>query len=225
MGGDSQLRCELSLFEEALNGGEYHYIHLISGQDLLIKPESSIRKFLDDKNSEFISFYPIEETRYLVVPRIKYYHFFPGNRNKTSWCILRSASYRLQKILHINRRKDYDMPMGSNWCTITTSCARFLCDNKCWILKYFKNTTCADELYKQYILKNSSYYKNVYHDKSGMTNNLRCIDWKRGNPYQWKDQDYNELITTDFLFARKFSDDTPELLKKIKFYTNVQIDP
>lgn len=225
MGGVSQLYCEFRLFKAALNGGKYHYIHLLSGQDLLIKPEFIIRKFLDDRNDEFISFYPIEETRSLVVPRIKYYHFFPGGRNDNIlWRLLRSASYRLQKILCVDRHKDYNIPMGSQWCSITSSCAKFLCDNESRLLKYFDKTTCADELYKQYAIRYSPFYNKVYHDKSGRTNNLRYIDWKRGNPYQWEEHDSNELINTDSLFARKFSDITPELLKKIYNYTNGKID-
>ena len=224
MGGNSQLRCELSLFKAALNGGDYHYIHLLSGQDLLIKPEYKIRKFFSCQHDEFISFYPIEETRYLVIPRIKYYHLFPGGRNNILCRLLRSASYRLQKLLRVDRHKDYDMPMGSNWCSITSLCAKFLCENESHLLKYFDKTTCADELYKQYAIKNSSFYNKVYRDKSGRTSNLRHIDWERGNPYQWNEVDYNELIDSDCLFARKFSDSTPELLKKIKDYTNAQID-
>lgn len=35
---------------------------------------------------------------------------------------------------------------------------------------------------------------------------LRYIDWTRGNPYVWKIEDYNRLINSDYLFARKFDE-------------------
>lgn len=34
---------------------------------------------------------------------------------------------------------------------------------------------------------------------------LRYIDWTRGNPYVWKIDDVEELLASNFLFARKFS--------------------
>ena len=35
--------------------------------------------------------------------------------------------------------------------------------------------------------------------------NQRYIDWTRGEPYTFKINDYDELIKSDMLFARKFS--------------------
>ena len=37
-----------------------------------------------------------------------------------------------------------------------------------------------------------------------MYGNQRLIDWKRGNPYTWRKQDFDELVNSDLLFARKF---------------------
>ena len=34
--------------------------------------------------------------------------------------------------------------------------------------------------------------------------NMRLIDWNRGNPYVFKSSDFEELIKSDMLFARKF---------------------
>ena len=33
---------------------------------------------------------------------------------------------------------------------------------------------------------------------------MRLIDWKRGDPYVFKRDDYEELASSDLLFARKF---------------------
>lgn len=42
------------------------------------------------------------------------------------------------------------------------------------------------------------------------------IDWKRGNPYTFEDGDYEELIASDYLFARKFdTDQYPKICKAL----------
>ena len=35
---------------------------------------------------------------------------------------------------------------------------------------------------------------------------MRKIDWERGNPYVWHEKDYDELINSEYLFARKFDE-------------------
>ena len=34
----------------------------------------------------------------------------------------------------------------------------------------------------------------------------RKIDWQRGRPYTWEKKDYQELINSEELFARKFDE-------------------
>lgn len=36
---------------------------------------------------------------------------------------------------------------------------------------------------------------------------MRDIDWHRGSPYIWRISDYDELMKSEFLFARKFDED------------------
>lgn len=36
--------------------------------------------------------------------------------------------------------------------------------------------------------------------------NMRDIDWKRGRPYTWRNTDFDELMASDYLFARKFDE-------------------
>lgn len=41
---------------------------------------------------------------------------------------------------------------------------------------------------------------------------LRYIDWERGNPYVFRNEDFEDLIASDFLFARKFDLNTDRLI-------------
>ena len=45
---------------------------------------------------------------------------------------------------------------------------------------------------------------------------MRYIDWKRGNPYIFRKDDYDQLINSPFLFARKFDlDEDPEIIERL----------
>ena len=58
----------------------------------------------------------------------------------------------------------------------------------------------------QTILYNSEFRNNLY-DKNYDANFDSCfrkIDWKRGNPYVWRNEDFEELKESKCVFARKF---------------------
>jgi len=39
---------------------------------------------------------------------------------------------------------------------------------------------------------------------------MRLIDWERGAPYVWTIEDYEELSSSEMMFARKFDMDADE---------------
>ena len=51
---------------------------------------------------------------------------------------------------------------------------------------------------------------------------MRLVDWKRGSkgsPYTFREEDYDELINSGALFARKFSEDVDKnIIEKIVDY-------
>ena len=47
------------------------------------------------------------------------------------------------------------------------------------------------------------------------------IDWKRGNPYVYRDEDFKQLISSNQLFARKFSWNVDKnIILKIREYVS-----
>lgn len=69
-----------------------------------------------------------------------------------------------------------------------------------------------DYIYFQTILFNSPYLKNIIND------NLRYIDWtyRRGSRPSYLDMsDYNKLITSNKIFARKFNENSQVLINKL----------
>ena len=74
-------------------------------------------------------------------------------------------------------------------------------------LKCYKDTYCCDEVFLQTLVYNSSYKNNLYsYIIDDYHANMRDIDWKRGRPYTWRNTDFDELMASDYLFARKFDE-------------------
>lgn len=117
----------------------------------------------------------------------------------------------MQIALHVNRVKnlDWTVKYGSQWVSITNDLVAELLKQKDKITKVFSCTNCADELFVQTVAYNCGFKDRIYCPEDGMTENVRFIDWtrgKNGNPYTFRNRDYQSLCTNKNLFARKFSE-------------------
>ena len=62
------------------------------------------------------------------------------------------------------------------------------------------------EMFLQTVLYSSEYFKNVCREYDNVVLNCkRLIDWTRGIPYTYRKSDYDELMSSSAMFARKFS--------------------
>lgn len=211
-GGYNLVKVELELLNIA-SENNYVYYHIISGVDLPLINQRDIHKFLDkNRGKEFISIERISKDSWRDVEirnRIRLYHFFDNwidlrNRNIFTYILKNINSYLLtaQVKLGVNRYP-YDIYYGSNWCSITNECVKYILDNKNYIEKTYKYSHAADELFIQNIIaKNKRLMKNIY--KDDIESNIRFIDWDRGSPYVFKYENFTELIGSKYLFARKF---------------------
>ena len=71
----------------------------------------------------------------------------------------------------------------------------------------------------QTIIVNSGFEKKLYRPNfNDSYKTIRyCIDWKRGNPYVFRKEDYTMLKASGMLFARKFDEDIDsEIIKMIE---------
>ena len=158
--------------------------------------------------------------------RYVYSHFFirylkEKNKIYKTFKIIDKIIYLFQKITNIkpNKFNDLEIRVGSNWFSITENFAEYIIKNKKNIFKVYNHTKISDESFLQTLVYNSKFRKNLY--KKGIENDdymacLRYIDWERGNPYVWKIEDYNRLINSEYLFARKFDEkESRNLIDKI----------
>lgn len=212
-GGYSQIKTTIDMLEYAIKN-KYEYYHFISGVDLPIKTQEYIHEFFDvNRGMEFISFDDLTYS-HQYDERIKYWWYLQEieKQNKLA-LILNRGIAKIQSILNINRIKDIDFKLqkGANWFSITHDLATYVVEKKEWIEKNFKYSHCADEIFLQTIIINSK-YKNRLYPKG----NMRLIDWERGNPYIWKYNDFDTLIKSDMIFARKFNENVDKkIVEKI----------
>ena len=222
-GAYSNVESEMILLKAAVKKG-YDYYHLISGQDLPLKTQDEIHSFFDsNKGKEFVHF-GTEEYQKSQIYRIKYYWFFregSGRSTSIDKRILKGISKILvsaQKLIGIDRTKKqglrFKFAAGAQWFSITNSFANYIVQNEDRVNKMLKHTVLCDEVLVQTLAVNSVFYNNCYHEDfdDNYHSIMRNIDWKRGSPYTWQKNDYDELIRSDFLFARKFDSDVDGII-------------
>lgn len=212
----SQIQCEMLLFRTASEKYNYTYYHLISGVDMPLVNQDVMHKFFDEnQGKEFISFDSCSSVKEDTKRRIRYYYLFTKNLRNENRLIffinktLYNMCLLIQKVLKINRLNKIDnikIRKGANWVSITDNLVRYILDKEKTINMIFSKSRCADELFIQTIVYNSSFYKKVIsYNNDDYKAIKRYIDWERGNPYTFTSDDYVEIMNSGCFFARKFS--------------------
>ena len=220
-GDISQIKAELLLFKTAFAVGNYSYYHLLSGVDLPIKPINYIVDFFEKNyGAEFVGFESGERWSY----KINYYHFFT-KYYKSQGCFSSTIDF-FRKYLEIlvnkfcKRVDDSSIifKKGTNWCSVTEPFVEYLLSKEKFILKRFRHTMCGDEIFLQTILWNSTFRENIFLPSSEFDSCMREIDWNRGTPYVWgaSVDDFTMLSQSKRLFARKFSNDFPDMIQLVR---------
>jgi hypothetical protein len=221
-GDISQVEVEYDLFEAAFRKGPYGYYHLLSGVDLPIKSQDYIHAFFKQHaGKEFVGFWIGEGHRKDVYRKVYRYYLFTRYFKEGSVVIhgftafVRNVFLALQKVTRFKRKHDYEFCKGFNWVSITNDFCRYLIENKDNVMHTFKYTLCPDEIFIQTLIWNSPFRANIYDSSDVLNGSMRAIDWQRGSPYVWKESDMEELRTSPYLFARKFSSAYPVDIEKL----------
>lgn len=216
----SIVEATLNLMEEAVEG-DYDYLHLLSGVDFPIKSNDYIQQFfLEHQGKEFVGFSkvhtPEEMKRRLV--------WYPFTRRDHSGVliILDWVNYKIAKLQikwNWYRVSPLDhIKTGSQWCSITRQLAVDIVGQRKQMIKRFKHIFAADETFIQTYLYENHLMDRVYHVDNEFESCCRNIDWNRGRPYVWQDEDFEELVNSPYLWARKFSEKNMNLIRRIADY-------
>lgn len=213
-GGYSQIEAELLLLSAAVKRGPYAYYHLLTGVDLPLKKQRDILEFFDNAASrEFISLdqwrpKELERVVYRYPYQDKLYRGFIEKKVRRIGLIFQRL-FKIKRMLPVNT-----WGIGSAYFDITESMARLIISKRAWIEETFKESFCADELFVQTIWLNFGQHLKRFHsviDDNLMIDQtykdvLRAIDWHRGFPYVFRSEDVDVLLSSDYLFARKFDE-------------------
>lgn len=224
-GGYSIVKAERLLFAAAYSGGDYGYFHLLSGVDFPLKSNSYIQQFFEaNKGLEFLGFDKIITEEH-AQERVRYRYFFIDRKfpKWLNWLIprLNGLSLRIQNLFKLYRSPSLEIKHGSQWCSLSREAVGFLLSKSKEIDYNFKLTLIPDELYKQTILWNSTFRENIYDKENNLASCLYEMEWGDSpgmHPYTFTLKDKERLLSSNRLFARKFSQADMEIIKELHSY-------
>lgn len=209
----SQVEATLKIFDMIKKSKyNYKYIHLISGQDIVLKNKDEFKNIFKNTEKEYVEYSRLPNG-WPKGGKDRYEVYYP------SWMIDRTSNLikRFIRIIYreiimttkVFKRKFKffnNLYGGSQWFSITGDCFNYVMDylevNDDYI-KFFKNTLCSDEFFFHTIILNSCFYDNVEN------NNLRYIDWSlsvNGSPKNLVKEDIDKALLSKKVFARKIED-------------------
>lgn len=217
-GNISQIKAEYALFEASYNPGIYSYYHLISGVHLPLKSQDYIHQFFDSCNQcEVMHLW--ENSDKEADFKIRRYHFFTRNfrygnsytrkLNQYLWLLF----LFFEKKLHVFRNKKKVYYKSDNWVSLTESAIAYLLGCKDDLLKEFRFSYCGDEYFVASALcrlPDSFRIKNVP--------NLLAVNFYKESPLVYRNEDFEKLIKSDYLYARKFTSAQIDIVSRIVNY-------
>ena len=230
----SQIEATLELLNSTRNK-KYDYIFLLSGDDLSLKTNEYIEKFLEKNNGK--EFIDIKECpTNFIERRIKRISSVIDCKRDKSFIEKKYSKFMrsFRKIFKIENKYFKELPRiyhGSNWFGITSQCRDYIFEylkNNKNFLEAFKYTKCGDEEFFQTLIMDTPFKEKIY-TKEGINSNLRYIDWETGPEYPkvLNKKDYEKILKSECLFGRKFNEkinikEYKELILKnsqgVKFY-------
>ena len=213
----SQIEAEYALFDAAYSNAKgYSRYHLISGTHLPLKKQHEIHSFFKKhKNQEIFNY--LYTNPYEVNMKLGRYHFFVHAQRYGS-AILRKLSkllwhiaLKIQYILKLKRKEPKVSIKANNWLSLTEPALRYVLEHRKEVMRLFKWTFCADEFFVPYLLENAGDKFQMLNDPHLLFNEFAGI-----SPRILGEQDFDFLMHSEYLFARKFSEKEMGLVEKIK---------
>lgn len=227
-GDVSMIQAEYNLFEAAAARQAYAYYHVLSGVDLPLKHQDDVHAFFHKyQGREFIGISKAA-TEKEIDRKVRRTHVYPrqfrsGKGITAIWRkTVRALFLRLQFLLNIKRNADLVFKKGPQWISVTDDFVRYILPKKEEVLKIYQKTFCSDEIFIQTLCWNSYFRLRLFNSSNEMRGCQRIIGWKDGELIAWTDDDFDKLIASDMLFARKFSSTDRRLLERVVNHANIK---
>jgi hypothetical protein len=226
-GDFSIVEATIQLLRDALaHSPRVERLVLISGADFPVRSARYIEEFFDrHRDEEFMHMIPMpSEEENKPLSRLTQYKARRGAA-RINW-LIRAAFVRLGAI---SNERDYKAHLrslepfaGSQWWALSRRACEYILefiDRERRVVKFFRHTHCPDESLFHTILGNSAF-------RDSMRRELTYADWSAGGPSpalisdahleRLRDPAAARPEGAEILFARKFSDQSSEVVARLQ---------
>lgn len=220
-GDVSVVEGEYILFKAAFGKGPYAYYHLLSGVDMPLCSQNEIHAFFEQYNGKEFIGYSTGDIQQQIDRKVNRYHLFPRHFRDTGGGLsflrrsLRYVVLQLQYLFGIRINRTTHFKKGTQWVSITHDFVNYVLQHKEQVMKAYSYTFCSDEIFLQTLCWNSPFKDQIFDIKNEGRGSQRKIGWKDGVLYDWKEEDFDEIMQSDLLFARKFNSKHLDFVKKL----------
>ena len=225
-GSFNHLKAIVDLLNMAVNDNN-SFFHIISGQDILVKPLKEFDRFENDK-SIYLNFLEYESWDTVVRERLKNWVFSSNIKCRNPFDLLPNRIIRkIQKTFFLERKTLPSMNVvykGLIWGSFPLCVAEYIINYIAIhpeFMRSLAHTHVPEEFFLQSIIGNS-HYRNLIN-----TNDLRYCDWSTRNgsrPAYLDETDFEKIISSNKCFARKIdSQMSCDLIRKIQDYLNCNL--
>lgn len=199
-GGTSLTKVSFDLLRLAFNNGNYDFYHILSSKDFVLMDKESINRYLL-LHLEY-QFVDLKDDAHKYSHRVNTYHFLENFQiSRKVKYITEEIFGQIQSLFGVKRLPEgIDVGKGEHWVTLNRDFVEYVLSNqvKKFVDSMLKFTFISDEMVIPTLLINSKF-------KNKVMNSGRIIDWTRGNPYQFTEDDVEEVRSymDESMFIRK----------------------
>jgi hypothetical protein len=197
------------------------HFYMLSGDCMPIKSANYTHGVLDRDDVDYVESFDFFSSGWIKIglkeERLIYRHIF--NERSHKWLFY--ASMAVQDRLGLRRKipADLQMQIGSQWWCLrrrTIEAVLAFCDRRPDVLRFFKTTWIPDETFFQTLVRHLVPESEL---RSRTLTFLMFTDY--GMPVTFYNDQYDMLLSQDYLFARKISPDAADLKKRLgQLYTD-----
>lgn len=202
-GDTSLMEAEYRLLRAAAEHGGYSFFHIVSGVHFPLKNQDAIHAFFEE-NPGCSVLSPMETSAREIEYKFAARHFFVHGQSSANIAVKKISNlfWRIalvaQKCLPKRSCEGIDVK-ASQWCSLSEEAANCLLDNYREAVGRFRRSFCCDEFFVPYMLK--SHGIRWIPDER-----LLYMKFRVYSPKVLDELDYEDIVASDCLFARKFTD-------------------
>jgi Family of unknown function (DUF5928)/Core-2/I-Branching enzyme len=191
------------------------HFYMLSGDCMPIKTAEFAHDFLDRDDADYIESFDFFSSDWIKTgikdERLTYRHWF--NERTQKWLFY--TSMKLQQRLGLARPvpQDIQMMIGSQWWCLRRRTVEWVldfCDRRPDVMRFFRTTWIPDETFFQTLVR------HLVPEAELRTRTLTFLMFTDyGMPVSFYNDQYDLLISQDYLFARKISPDAKDLKDRL----------